>query len=57
MLKSGYLKMLWGSHPETGKSYEKPYGLNNVFISAIIIIQALFEQLLADAEMGVGQHL
>ncbi len=33
------------------------FPFNNVFISAIIIMTALFEQLLADAEMGVGLRL
>ncbi len=46
-----------GSHIEMCKSHRKPHGLNNVFFSTIIIIQALFEQLLADAESAVGQHL
>ncbi len=46
-----------GSQSETDKFHGKPHGLHNVFISAIMIIIALFEQLLADAEMGVGQHL
>ncbi len=36
---------------------QKPHGLNNVFISAILTISSLFEQLQADAEMGVGRHL
>ncbi len=58
MLKSGSSEMLWGSQSEMDKSHEKPYGLSNVAVSAfIILIQVLFEQLLADAEIEVGQHL
>ncbi len=47
------MEMLLESHSEMGKSHEKPYGCN-VFA---IIMTALLDQLLADAEMGVGQHL
>ncbi len=50
------MEKLWGSRSETGKFHGKPHGLNNALMSAIIIISALFEQLLADAEMGVGHH-
>ncbi len=47
-----YVEMLSGSNSEMGKSHRKPHGLKNVFISAIIIIYTVSEQLLADAEMG-----
>ncbi len=55
MLKSVFVEMLWGSHIETGKFHGIPYGLINVFISAIIMTTVT--QLLANAEMGVDQHL